>query len=76
MVIYFTEGKGALDIQKSNMAYMKKEIQSAVFSKAFLGQYIIHFPQTIHFSASTTGKEKGLSCDIAFLGQTVIAGHL
>ena len=47
----------------------------STFSNAPIGQNCMHFPQTIHFSASTTGRENGVSCEMAPLGHTLIDGH-
>jgi hypothetical protein len=40
------------------------------------GQKRMHLPHSMQAFASMTGSENGPSCVMAFLGHTIIAGHL
>ena len=44
--------------------------------KALYPQYLVHFPHAVHLSSSISGELKGLFCEIAPTGQTLITGQV
>lgn len=49
---------------------------SYFMEKAPNPQYLEHFPHEVHFSSSISGALKGLFCEIAPAGQTLITGQI